>query len=202
VVAREHRSRSTLEPREWPLRELDQRREHFAGSEVVITPEGAGALTLAVLGVEGQPDRLRELTLGGRETQILLVGLDAVPPVLGVALGGVDQVPQVIERVRHVQEQHFGHRPGSELLGRLGQAQARPELTGACELLLGRDIPGRNARHVSNRRVHRGGQARLLDDASDVAVREACRGEHTLELDLLTDGGVVEASHDGSLPSY
>ena len=37
-------------------------------------------------------------------------------------------------------------------------------------------------------------------DLRDVRVREACRGQHTLELDLLADGGVIEASHDGSLP--
>ena len=37
-------------------------------------------------------------------------------------------------------------------------------------------------------------------DLRDVRVREACRGQQTLELDLLADGGVIEASHDGSLP--
>lgn len=48
--------------------------------------------------------------------------------------------------------------------------------------------------------MHLGGQVRLLDDAGDVAVGEACRGQHALELDLLTDRGVEEAGHDGSLP--
>ena len=101
-----------------------------------------------------------------------------------------------------MQEQHLGLRPGDELLGRLGQNGVRPELTRTRELLLGRDVPGRHSRDGLglDRHVHRGGQVRLLDDTGDVAVREACRGQHTLELDLLTDGGVVEASHDGSLP--
>lgn len=101
-----------------------------------------------------------------------------------------------------MEKQYLGLRPGRELLGRLGQNGVRPKLTGTGELLLGRDVPGRHSRDGLglDRHVHRGGQIRLLDDASDVAVREACRGQHTLELYLLTDGGVVEASHDGSLP--
>lgn len=51
-----------------------------------------------------------------------------------------------------------------------------------------------------NRLVHLGRQRGVLDDAGDVSVREACRGQHALELDLLANGGVVEAGHDGSLP--
>lgn len=104
LVAREVRSRSTVEPRERPLRELDQRREDLAGSGVGLTPEGVGTLTLTALGVEGQPDGRRELDLVGCETQIPLVSLDALPAVLGVARGGNDLVPEGVERVRHVQE--------------------------------------------------------------------------------------------------
>lgn len=130
-----------------------------------------------MLGIECQPNGLRELGLAWRETQVRPIRLDAVPAVLGVAHGGDDLVPEGVEAVRHVEEQHLGLRPGSELLGRLGQNGVRPELTGAVELLLGRDIPGRHARHELglDRRVHRGGQVRLLDDTSDVAVREASR---------------------------
>ena len=202
LVAREVRSRSAIEPRKRPFGELDQRREHLAGGDVSLTPEGVGTLTSAVFGVEGQPDGRRELDLARCETQIPLVSLDALPAVLGVARGGNDLVPEGVEAVRHVEQQYLGLRPGSELLGRLRQNGVRPELTGTSELLLGRDIPGRHTRHELglDRRVHRGGQIRLLDDTGDVAVRESCRGQHTLELDLLTDGGVVEASHDGSLP--
>ena len=142
LVAREDRSRSTVEPRERPLGELDQRGQHLAGGEVVLTPEGVGTLTLAVLGVESQPDGTVELDLVGGETRVPLVSLDALPAVLGVARGGVDQVPQVVERIRHVQEQHLGLRPGRELRRRLGQNGVRPELTGTVELLLGGAPPG------------------------------------------------------------
>ena len=202
LVAREVRSRSTVEPHERPLRELDQRREDLAGSDVGLTPEGVGTLTLAVFGVEGQPDGFRVLTLVRRETQVPLVGLDALPAVLGVALRGDDLVPEGVERVRHVQEQHLGLRPGRESFRWLGQFASRPELTGTLELLLGGTPPGRHSRDGLglDRQVHRGGQIRLLDDAGNVAVGETCRGQHALKLDLLTDGGVEEACHDGSLP--
>lgn len=61
---------------------------------------------------------------------------------------------------------------------------------------------GRNRRMALglNRRIHRGGQVRLLDDASYITIRETCRSQHALKLDLLTNGGIVEACHDGSLP--
>ena len=207
-VAREVRCRGTVEPRERPVGELDQRREDLAGSGVGLTPEGVGTLTLTAFGVEGQPDGRHELDLVRMamfvlsETQIPLVSLDDLPPVLGVALRGDDLVPEGVERVRHVEQQHLGLRPGRESFRRLGQNGVRPELTGTGELLLGRDIPRRQGRHDLglNRHVHRGSQARLLDDAGDVAVGETCRGQHALELDLLTDGSVEEASHDGSLP--
>ena len=142
LVAREVRSRSTVEPRERPLRELDQRRENLTGSDVGLTPEGVGTLTLAMFGVEGQPDGLRVLTLVRRETQTALVSLDALPAVLGVARGGDGLVPEGVERIRHVEKQHLGLRPGRELLGRLGQNGVRPELTGTLELLLGGTPPG------------------------------------------------------------
>lgn len=143
LVAAEVRCRSTIEPREAPVRELNQRREHLAGSNVGLTPEGVGTLTLATFGVEGQPDGFRVLDLVGGETQIPLVGLDALPAVLGVALRSVDQVPQGVERVRHVEKQHLGLRPGRELLGRLGQFAPKPDLTCTRELLLGGAPPGR-----------------------------------------------------------
>lgn len=142
LVAREVRSRSTVEPRERPLRELDQRRENLTGSDVGLTPEGVGTLTLAMFGVEGQPDGLRVLTLVRRETQTALVSLDALPAELGVARGGDGLVPEGVERIRHVEKQHLGLRPGRELLGRLGQNGVRPELTGTLELLLGGTPPG------------------------------------------------------------
>lgn len=142
LVAREVRSRSTVEPRERPLRELDQRRENLAGCTVGLTPEGVGTLTLAMFGVEGQPDGLRVLTLVRRETQTALVSLDALPAVLGVVRGGDDLVPEGVERVRHVEQQHLGLRPGRELLGRLGQNGVRPELASTLELLLGGTPPG------------------------------------------------------------
>lgn len=142
LVAREVRSRSAIEPREWPLRELDQRREDLASSGVSLTPEGVGTLTLAVLGVEGQPDGLRVLDLVGGETQVPLVGLDDLITVLGVARRGDDLAPEGIERVGHVEQQYLGLRPGRELLGRLGQNGVRPKLTGTGELLLGGTPPG------------------------------------------------------------
>lgn len=142
LVAREVRCRGTVEPRERPVGELDQRREDLAGSGVGLTPEGVGTLTLTALGVEGQPDGRRELDLVGCETQIPLVSLDALPPVLGVALGGDDLVPEGVERVRRVEQQHLGLRPGRELLGRLGQNGVRPELASTLELLLGGTPPG------------------------------------------------------------
>lgn len=202
LVAREVRSRSTVEPRERPLRELDQRREDLAGGDVGLTPEGVGTLTFAVLGVESQPDGTVELDLVGGETQVPFVSLDALPAVLGVARRGSDLVPEGVERVRHVEQQYLGLRPGRELLGRLGQNGVRPKLTGTGELLLGGDVPGRHARHELglDRCMHHGSQVRLLDDTCDVLVGEARRGQHTLELDLLANGGVVEACHDGSLP--
>lgn len=95
-----------------------------------------------MFGVEGQPDGLRVLTLIRRETQVPLVGLDTLPLVLGVALGGDNLVPEGVEHVRHVQEQHLGLRPGRELCRRLGQNGVRPELTGTSELLLGGTPPG------------------------------------------------------------
>lgn len=109
-----------------------------------------------MFGVEGQPDGLRELDLVGGETQIPLVGLDALPAVLGVALGGGDLVPEGVEAVRHVQEQHLGLRPGRELRRRLGQNGVRPELTGTVELLLGGAPPAR--------RIPGGGDELALDD--------------------------------------
>ena len=143
LVAREVRCRGIVGPRERPVGELDQRREDLAGSGVGLTPEGVGTLTLTALGVEGQPDGyyVALAPLCG-ETQIPLVSLDALPPVLGVALGGDDLVPEGVERVRHVEQQHLGLRPGRELLGRLGQNGVRPELTGTDELLLGGTPPG------------------------------------------------------------
>ncbi len=39
-----------------------------------MSPEGVGALTLAVFGVEGQPDGFRVLDLVGGETQVPLDG--------------------------------------------------------------------------------------------------------------------------------
>ncbi len=202
LVAAQVRSRGTVEPRERPLRELDQRREDLASSDVGLTPEGVGTSAWAVFGVEGQPDGHRVLTLVRRETQIPLVSLDTLPAVLGVARGGNDLVPEGVEAVRHVEKQHLGLRPGRESFRRLGQNGVRPELASTGELLLGRDIPRRQGRHDLglNRHIHRGSQARLFDDTGDVRVREASRGQHTLELDLLTDGSVEEASHDGSLP--
>ena len=143
LVAREVRNRSSVEPRERPFRELDQRREDLASSGVGLTPEGVGMLTLATFGVEGQPDGFRVLDLVGGETQVPLVGLDTVPAVLGVARGGIDLVPQGVEAVRHVEKQYLGLRPGRELLGRLGQNSVRPELAGTLELLLGGTPPGR-----------------------------------------------------------
>jgi len=142
LVAREVRSRSTVEPRERPLGELDQRREDLGSCHVGLTPEGVGTLTLAVFGVEGQPDGFRVLTLVRRKTQVPLVSLDALPPVLGVARGGDGLVPEGVERIRHVEKQYLGLRPGRELLGRLGQNGVRPELTGTLELLLGGTPPG------------------------------------------------------------
>ena len=155
-----------------------------------------------MFGVEGQPDGPCKLDLVGGETQVPLVSLDALPAVLGIALGGVDQVPQVVERVRYVEKQHLGLRPRRESFRRLGQNGVRPELTSTLELTLGRDVPGRldSRDRGLDRRVHRGSQTRLLDDAGDVHIREAGRSQHTLELDLLTDGSVVEACHDDSLP--
>ena len=203
LVAREVRSRSTVEPREWPLGELDHRREDLAGSGVGLTPEGAGTLTLTALGVEGQPDGRRELDLVGCETQIPLVSLDALPPVLGVAhptfCRGDDLVPEGVERIRHMQKQYLGLRPGRESFRRLGQNGVRPELAGTGELLLRRNVPGRldGRDRGLDRHVHRGSQTRLLDDAGNVHVREAGRSQRTLELD-----DVEEASHDGSLPFY
>ena len=148
LVAAQVRSRSAVEPGEAPVGELDQRGQHLAGGEVVLTPEGVGTLTLAMFGVEGQPDGHRELDLVRVavfvlcETQVPLVSLDTLPPVLGVARGGDDLVPEGVECVRHVEKQHLGLRPGRELLGRLGQNGVRPELTGAVELLLGGTPPG------------------------------------------------------------
>lgn len=104
LVAREGRSRSASEPEVAPLRELDQRREDLAGSDVGLPPEGVGTLALAMLGVEGQPDRFRELTLVGRKTQVRPIRLDDLPAELDVAHGGIDLVPQVVEHVRHVEQ--------------------------------------------------------------------------------------------------
>ena len=204
LVAREVRSRSTVKPRKRPLGELDQRREDLGRCDVGLTPKVVGPLTLSVLGVESQPDGLRVLDLVGGETQVPLVGLDTLPTVLGVALRGDDLVPQGVEAVRHVEQQYLGLRPGRELRRRLRKDSIRPELTGTGELLFWGAPPGRHTRpeHGLDRRVHCGGQVRLLDDTGDVRVREACPGQHTLELDLLTVGGVAEASHDGSLPFY
>ena len=155
-----------------------------------------------MFGVEGQPDGFRVLTLVRREAEIPLVGLNVFPAVLGVARGDIDLVPEGVEAVRHVEKQHLGLRPGRELLGRLGQNGVRPELAGTLELLLRRNVPERldGRDRGLDRHVHRGSQTRLLDDAGNVHVREAGRSQHTLELDLLTDGGVEEAGHDGSLP--
>lgn len=99
-----------------------------------------------MFGVESQPDGFRELTLVGRETQIPLVSLDTLPEVLGEARRGDDLVPEGVERIRHVEKQHLGLRPGRELLGRLGQDGVRPKLTGTGELLLGGTPPGRRVR--------------------------------------------------------
>lgn len=90
-----------------------------------------------MLGVECQPDGLRELDLVGGETQIRSVGLDTPPAVLGVARRGDDLIPEGVECVRHVEQLYLGLRPGCELRRRLGQDGVRPELTGARELLLG-----------------------------------------------------------------
>lgn len=62
--------------------------------------------------------------------------------MLGVVRGGIDLVPEGVEAVRNVEEQHLGLRPGSEFLGRLRQNGVRPELTRTSELLLGRAPPG------------------------------------------------------------
>lgn len=95
-----------------------------------------------MFGVEGQPDGLHVLTLVRRETQVPPVSLDRLPAVLGVARGGDDLVPEGVERVRHMQEQYLGLRPGRKLLGWLGQNGVRPELAGTGELLLGGTPPG------------------------------------------------------------
>ncbi len=142
LVAREVRSRSTVEPCERPVRELDLCRDDLACCEIVLTPQGVGTGAFAVFWVECQPDGTRVLTLLRREAQVCLIRLDAIPAVLGVARRGLDLVPKGVEAVWNVQKQHLGLRPGGELLGRLGQNGVRPELTRTRELLLGGTPPG------------------------------------------------------------
>ena len=202
LVAREVRSRSAIEPCERPLRELDQRREDLAGSSVVLTPEGVGMLTLAVFGVESQPDGFRVLTLVRCETQIPLVSLEALPLALGVAhptfCRGDDLVPEGFEAVRHVEQHHLGLRPGRESFRRLGQFASRPELAGTLELLLGGTPPGGR---VPGQR----GQLALDDvlecplDAS--GVERAVADTHD-DLFLLGDDSdqLIDGGHDDPLP--
>ena len=153
-----------------------------------------------MFGVESQPDGLRELDLVGGETQIPLVSLDALPAVLGVALGGDDLVPEGVERVRHMEKQYLGLRPGRELLGRLGQNGVRPKLTGTGELLLGGTPPGRRVPVV----LHRGQLA--LDDVLECPLDgdgvERAVADALDDLVVLTGdtGQLLDVGHDDPLP--
>ncbi len=152
-----------------------------------------------MFGVESQPDGFRVLTLVRRETQVPLVSLDALPAVLGVAIGGDDFVPEGVERVRHVEQQYLGLRPGRELLGRLGQNGVRPELTGTGDLLLGGTPPSRRVPVL-----HRGQLAlddvleRPLDgDGVERAVADTLDDLVVLAGDT---GQLLDGGHDDPLP--
>ena len=111
-----------------PLGELNQCRESLGCRQIGLTPEYVWSLALVGSRVEAQPHRCSTAGHVRCQLQVPLVHLDVVRPPLGVAVRGNDLAPQGVEAVRHMQEQNLGARAGHELLGRLGQSDAGPEL--------------------------------------------------------------------------
>lgn len=145
LVASKIRSRSTLEPRQRPVAELNQSREDLACSEIYIglSPELIRGNALAMLGVELDPRRTCVLQGVLHESQMTLATLEVCPPPGGVALGSNDSAPQLVERARNMQQQDTGRALRHEVCGRVGQLNARPQLARLLHLLLRRTPPRR-----------------------------------------------------------
>ena len=150
-----------------PGREQQGCHQYFETSQLGVVDlrllEGSfGRLAVVSVRVKHHPADARSVVVAGCLPQQLGRCLELVQAVLGVAVGGLDEAPELVEgtvqtglpthgREGDGQQQYLSLCAGCELRNRTNIRHREPpslllvELNDSLELTLGRDVPGRNA---------------------------------------------------------